>query len=128
MVDPFAAIITFMSTPAVTAVVSDRIWPGPDLPNGYTPDAGPAILFVVRGGGFDYTRRILKPSLYVRMYGTDDETCIDLWRVCCDAWMDRGDGVTRCKPDSTAMPRLLRMQDTQWLFALSGWTFHIKNY
>ena len=128
MVDPFAAIITFMSTPDVAAIVANRVWPGPDLPEGYTPDAGPAILFVVRGGGFDYTRRILNPSLYVRMYGKDDATCIDLWRVCCEAWMDRGNGVTRIRPDSTAMPRLLRTQETQWLFALSGWTFYIKNY
>jgi len=128
MVDPIAAIITAMSTPTVTALVSNRVWVGPDLPQGYTPDTGPAILCVIRGGGFDYTRTILSPSLYVQLYGTDEGVCIDLWRTCCDAWMDRGNGVTRLRPDSSAMPRLLRTQTTLWLFALSGWTAHIKNY
>lgn len=82
MVDPIAAIITAMSKPAVTALVGNRVWVGPDLPQGYTPDTGPAILFVIRGGGFDYTRTILSPSLYVQLYGVNEGVCIDLWRTC----------------------------------------------
>jgi hypothetical protein len=62
------------------------------------------------------------------MYGADEGACIDLWRTCADAWMDKGNGIVRATPDNQAMPRTLREQETLWLFALSGWTFRIKNH
>jgi hypothetical protein len=127
MVDLNAAIQTFMRRPAVVAFTDTRIWPGTTPPAGYTPAAGPAVCFAIRGGPMDATGRIALCSTVVRYYAASEEQSTDTWRASMDAWHDQKDGTVSAQLD--VLPQSLTDPSTRgWLFTFAIWTFRVKNH
>lgn len=127
MIDIFQAVLDAVSQPEVTALTGDRIWEGPDLPEGYSPLEGPAIVFVLRTGPIEYHRRLVRPSYFVRMYGASESECSNLWRRCVDVWPSVRNGQSRIQLDrSNGVLRIDREPTTGWRFAVSTWNFSIR--
>jgi hypothetical protein len=127
MVDLNAAIQTFMARPAVVAFTGPRIWPGKTPIPGYTPAAGPAVVFAIRGGPMDKTGRIALCSTVVRYYGDTEEQRNDTWRASMDAWHDKKDGTVSAQLD--VLPQELTEPTTRgWVFLFAIWTFRVKNH
>lgn len=127
MVDLNAAIQTFLARPAVVAFTANRIWPGKTPPPGYTPAAGPAVVYAIRGGPMDATGRIALCSTVVRYYAETEEERTDTWRASMDAWHDQQDGTVSAQLD--VLPQEITEPTTRgWVFTFAIWTFRVKNH
>ena len=90
MVDTGQVLRSFLLTdPTLTALVGSRIYYGADLPAGYTPGDGPAVLFNTRGGAVAYHNRTLQPSCQYRCFASDIPTAWQVDRALYGALHDR---------------------------------------
>lgn len=90
MVDTGQVLRSFLLTdPTLTALVGSRIYYGADLPAGYTPADGPAILFNTRGGSVAYHNQTLQPSCQYRCFASEAPTAWLVDRALYGALHDR---------------------------------------
>jgi hypothetical protein len=99
------------------AGVGTRVYASTELPAGYKPSDGAAVLVMLRGGGVDYSGKLAQPVVQVECYGIDfiaaqkaSAAVFDLLnakRVC--------GGFSRVETYPTA----LNDQQTEWPFYLS---------
>lgn len=112
-----------LTNAALVALVGDRIYAGVDLPEGYTPADGPAILFNARGGTDEYHRVTTKPSVQYRCYAATPILCMTVDRALYRALQDQCGAGVRTSIRQT-YPQLLKEPETsptQWNFILSGY-------
>jgi hypothetical protein len=119
MIDPSAEVLEFLTgQPAMVVLTGDRMYADTDLPRGYKPADGQALLLATRGGRPDYSSLVLYPSFQFRSYGPDFEACWELDQTLFDVLNDKGN----CKIKFArleAIGRPLREPDTGWPFVLT---------
>lgn len=127
MIDTLATLRTYLiDQPALYALTAERIFASTTPPPGYKPSDGPAVLFNVRGGGQDYSSKVLNPSLQFRCYGLNQSLAIQTDRALYDALNDRACGnikITRLETPG----QLLTEPDTGWWFVLSFYRSFLNN-
>ena len=90
MIDAHKVIADYLlADDALKVLVGDRIYPGSDLPEGYKPADGPAVLFGARGGGPAYHGATLQPSVQYRSYALSEEQAAEVDRALYDALHDQ---------------------------------------
>lgn len=113
----------------LATLVGTRIFAGVDLPAGYTPDSGPAILFSARGGpGTDESGLVLWPSYQFRSYGSTEAIAAAVDRALFDAFnYAQAAGILAARLD--VYPQLLRERGPEpgWPFALSFYQVMLTN-
>lgn len=110
-----------VADPGLIPLVGQRVYASTDLPTGYTPDDGPAILFAVRGGrGPDESGLVLWPSYQFRCYASTEALAREVDHAVFRALsFTRSDRIKMARLD--VFPQLLRQQDPEpaWPFVLS---------
>lgn len=114
-----------MAIPSLTAVVAQRIYASVNLPAGYQPSQGPAIVFTTSGGAPDYAP-LLRPTLMFRCYGVDEATARRADRALFDAFHGYMGGAVATVVNDV-LGQLLAEPDTQWRFVLSYYRALIFN-
>lgn len=104
--------------PALVMLTGQRIYAGVDLPAGYTPDAGPAVLFSPRGGGQDFSSAVLNPSYQFRSYAATEKLARQTDQELYSALNDKKTGVIKMIRMET-YPQLLAEPTTGWPFLLT---------
>jgi hypothetical protein len=134
MVDIDATIRAHLaSLPALQAAFSGpgpgiRIFASRNLPAGYSPEKGPALLFSMRGGGQDFSSKLHVSSVQFRAYGADELTARSADRALYDAINDtQARGIAYIRLDDGTLPVLLNEPETGWPYMLSYYRFHIHN-
>lgn len=105
----------------VYGFTGERIFASTDLPTGYTPDAGAAVLFSARGGqGPDESGLILWPSYQFRSYAATEAQAREVDHAVFRALnFRRSERIKMARLD--VYPQVLRQQEPEpaWPFVLS---------
>ncbi len=89
MVDAEAEVRSYLRDRGeLVELVGRRIYADVDLPKKYRPEDGPAVLFSVRGGGVDYSSKILQPSMNFRCYGENATVARNVYMALFDVLQD----------------------------------------
>lgn len=127
MRDTAATIRAHLATnTALTALVGTRIYAGTSLPAGYTPDAGPAVLFGNRGGADTYSGASLTPSVQFRCYGASDAVVRQVDRAVYDALVDQPGQYIRTARLET-IGQLMNDPETGWPYMWSAYRVWVVN-
>lgn len=127
MVDAEKVIRDFLLlNAALVALVDDRIYAGVDLPPGYKPGDGPAVLFAVRGGADSYHSGTFWPSCQYSCYAATEREAREVYRALYDALNDQA-GVNINQSRLETPGQILRDQDTDWPFVLTAFRHWIRN-
>lgn len=127
MIDCDAAVRAFLAAkPALFVLTGTRIYASMDLPAGYTPDSGAALLFSARGGGQDYSSKVLSPSYTFRCYAATEAAARALSQTLYDALNDRAGGKLKYARLEN-IPTLLSEPSTGWPFMLAFYRILIGN-
>jgi len=140
--DALATVRTYLATIAgITAITGTgkRLVAGPNLPAGYKPQDGSALLFNVRSGSQDYTSGMLNPSIQFRSYGGFDEgervmqgnaAAWALDQALYDGVNDKtyeAGNIAFFRLEDGTFPVLLNEPGTDWPYVLSFYRVHIRN-
>jgi len=110
----------------ILALTSTRVYASPYLPPGYQPSDGSALLLSLRGGGQDYSSRVLEASLYVRSYAATATAARTLDRAVYDAFNDvRSSTIKWARLETPG--QLLQEPETGWVFVLSAYRVLVAN-
>jgi len=116
-----------LASSTVVSYVGSRVYAGEQLPVGYKPADGPAILFNVRGGGMAYHNLTEDPSIQYRIYG---ETLNDIW----DTYNALKDYLTDAHGVYVASGRIETMgqqlvepETDRWIYILCGFRHHVRD-
>lgn len=127
MIDPDLILRRFLLTRApLTALTGSRLFADSHLPSGYRPSDGPALCLAVRGGGIDYTSRVLSPSFQLEAYAATPA----LSRRLAAVLVDQLDGAATHLILAAALettPVLLRDPVTGWDYVLSFYQLTLLN-
>jgi hypothetical protein len=116
------------SVSAITALVGTRIYASQNLPAGYKVSIGPAILLAPRGGGQDYSSKVLTPSVQFRCYAATETLARQVSSALYAALNDHaGGGFKYARLDEGTYPTLLSEPDTNWPYMLSFYQFSMAN-
>jgi hypothetical protein len=111
---------------ALAAVVGDRIYADSSLPSGYKPSQGAAILLAVRGGGQDYTSKVLRASIQFRCYGADAPKARACDRALYAALNDKhGPGIKQARLET--LGQLVSEPSTGWRYVVSFYQVRLTN-
>ena len=126
MTDIEATVRAYLATVSgITTLTGTRIYSAVDLPAGYDPGDGSALLFVARGGGVDYSSHVLAASMQFRAYGASPAAARALDQALFDGFNDVKDGSilwTRLEQPG----QLLADPETEWDYVLSYWRVLVR--
>ena len=71
LINAESVLIDFLRTKPIWAELAGRIHAGPELPKGYQPKQGAAILLSVRSMAHDYTRAVARTVMQFTIYAID---------------------------------------------------------
>lgn len=127
MIDTPATIRTFLSEQAaLTALTGERIWAEMNVPPpGYKPTDGGALTFRIRGGGPDYSRSVLNPSVQFKCYGNGIEGAQAVYRALYEV-MDNGAGLNIKSTLIDILGQSQADQETGWPFVLTFGSFWLN--
>lgn len=127
MIDSDAVVVAVLSHDANLAhLAGTRIYASADLPPGYTPEQGPAILLSARGGVQDFSSKVLTPSYQFRLYAATEAQARAMSDALYHALNDES-GATFKWARLETLPVLLRDDVTGWPYALAFYQFWIGN-
>ena len=122
----FRAHLTSLS--GVTAVFGQRFFSGRYLPSGYSPSQGPAALFMVRGGGQDYSSHLFSPSIQVRVYADTESNARHAAQTLYDGINDtQARLIPYARLEDGTMPTLLSEPGSDWPYILMFFKVNIHN-
>ncbi len=129
MIDIHAKIRAYLaSLPGVTAAFGGRIYASRTLPAGYKPEQGPACLFAIRGGGQDFSSKLLTPSVQFRIYAVTEAEVIKATTALYDAINDtQSRGICYARLEDGTLPQMLSEPVMEWPYMLMYIKFHIQN-
>lgn len=114
------------SVTAVTTLVSIRIYASQNLPPGYSVSNGPAILFGPRGGGQDYSSKMLTPSMQFRCYAATEKLARQVSNALYDALNDHsGSGIKYSRMEEGTYPTLLTEPEINWPYVISYFKIYV---
>ena len=127
MTDVEAVVREYLASAAgLTAYTGERIYASRNLPAGYKPTDGPAVVFGIRGGGQDYTSHVLMPALQFRCYGATQTLARATDRALHSALNEMsGRGIKWARMEG--LGQLLTEPETLWWFVLSFWDVWLGN-
>jgi hypothetical protein len=111
---------------SLTAVATGGIYASPDLPPGYTPANGPALLFGIRGGSLDYSAKTLTPSFQFRSFAATRAAAQQLDAALHEALEGAQWGRIKSAFRETP-PQAVRDPETGWVYVLSFFRAFIGN-
>ena len=127
MTDIEAVVRAYLATVAgITALTGARIYAGVDLPAGYTPSAGSALIFSIRGGGQDFSSHVLAPSMQFRAYGATEAAARALDQALYAGLNDVKAGSinwARCE----VLGQIVREPETGWAYVISFYRVLMTN-
>ncbi|MCB0106906.1 MAG: hypothetical protein KDE53_13385 [Caldilineaceae bacterium] len=124
MIDHLATLRTYLAAqPALTTLVSSRIYAGRTYPpKGYTPGQR-AICFNSRGGQVAYHAQTLRDSIQFKCYGADEVDAMTVYRALVDVLHDAsGVDIRHAELEISGYP--LQEPETDWHFVLTYFTVH----
>lgn len=129
MVDIESAVRFFLSTlPDLTQIFGTRIFTGRNLPAGYKPGNGAALLLMVRGGDQDFSSRVLMPSIQFRIYAETEKEARQASQALYKGINDQKNRqIIFSRMESGTLPVLLSEPGTDWPYVLTFFKFHIQN-
>jgi hypothetical protein len=129
MIDTESVVRAWLASIAgVTAKFGTRVYAGRYLPAGYLPSQGPGLLFAVRGGGQDYSSKVLNPSMQFRIYAETEGEARKAAQALYDAINDQqARQVCYARMEAGTMPTLLSEPGTDWPYILMYFKFQIQN-
>jgi len=125
MIDIEATVRDYLMTTRLVDLTGQRVYAHPTLPANYTPSAGPAVLFTVRGGHQDYSSHLITASLQFQCYALTAALAREVDRKLFDVLND----ATEAAILSARMEQpgqLLQDQEVSWFFVLSYYTVIVK--
>lgn len=114
-----------LSQPAITALTGQRIFASNELPTGYKPSDGIAMMFGNRSGGHNDSFTIMRIGVQFRVFGATWPQIIAADSVLYDTLNNNKRFVMA---QQEAPGQQLTTQDTLWLFMWSGWTIQFRNF
>jgi len=129
MIDIEANIRALLSTlPKITAVFGARVYAARSLPPGYRPEAGPGLLFTIRGGGQEFHSQFYRPSIQCRVYAANEAQARNASGKLYDALNDtQARGFAWIRMEDGTLPVLLNEPATGWPYVLSFFSFQVQN-
>jgi len=117
--DETQAVLDFLQAQAaVVTLVSTRLWADVEQPEkGYTPNAGPAICFKVRGGVDLDPGVLLDPSFQFKIYGKSEAIARSAARTLHDNFEEKANKDILAVRRET-LPVTLQETETDWIYAL----------
>jgi hypothetical protein len=122
---------------SLTSVVGQRIYASRELPPEYHPDPsendpektdkGPGILFWIRGGPRDYTRRIQECDVWFECYALDEITAQTLAEITLFDILDCKKGQYILFAHQDIEPQITRSPDTDWNMSVVPYTIRVRN-
>jgi len=127
MTDTDTVLRAYLATrAALTDLVGARLYASAELPAGYNVSQGPALLFSTRGGGQEYSSRVLDPSYQFRAYAATEMLASEVNRALFDVLNDaKAPGILSARLES--FPALLTEPETGWKFFLSFYRLMMTN-
>lgn len=127
MLDAPAVIRTYLAGQSgLTALCADRIWAEAVVPPpGYLPTDGGALTFRIRGGGADYSRAVINPSVQFKCYGDGLEGAQAVYRALYEA-LDGGVGISIKATAIDILGQSQTDEDTGWPFVLTFGSFWLN--
>jgi len=117
-----------ISLAEITAAFGKRVYSGRYLPSKYTPDLGAAVLFMMRGGGQDYSSKVLQPSVQFRIYGSTEGVARKASQALYDGINDQqARQICYARMEEGTIPVLLTEPGSDWPYVLMYFKFHIQN-
>jgi len=129
MVDVESVIRTYLvGISKITAVFGSRIYAGRNLPAGYEPRIGPAVLLAVRGGTMDYSSKVLEPSVQMRIYAETEAKARESSGKIFDGINEtRSRQIIYARMEDGTIPVLMNEPVSNWPYMLAYYKFHIGN-
>lgn len=126
MVDWRKKLRTYLLTQApLVALTGQRIYASDQLPTGYKPSDGVAILIGMRSGGMDYSSQILRIATQFRIYGATQAQIITADSTLFDVLNDAQAVLLSARLDVPGQQ--LTHPDTLWNFMLTFYQLHFQN-
>lgn len=126
MVDWRKKLRTYLLAQApLVALTGQRIFASDQLPAGYKPGDGAAILIGMRGGGMDYSSQILKISAQFRIYAPTQSQIIMVDSTLFDVLNDAQSVLLSARLDVPGQQ--LTHPDTLWNFMLTFYQLRFQN-
>jgi hypothetical protein len=123
MTDLEAVLYTYLaSVTALTATLGTFeggacLYASNDLPEGYTPDHGPAILFKVRGGEQSFSSKQLAPSVQFQCFASTESKARTVAYALFDAVNDhQAAGIKWCRVE--VLPQIVVEPSVGWPYGL----------
>lgn len=128
MIDAEATLTAYLLQQAgLTALVGQNLWAATDPPKSYPgPAVSPALVFVARGGGVDYSDAILARSFQFRAIGQTEAAARQLDQALYTA-LHGGKSYEIKHAEMQQAGNLLIDPDTDWPFVLSAYTVLFSN-
>lgn len=112
----------------VRAVFGSRIYAGVNLPAGYKPQDGVALLLAMRGGSQDFSSKLFSVSIQVRVYAESEAQARQAAKHLYDELNDsKARRVCYARMESGTMPVLLLEPETNWPYVLMFFRIFIQN-
>lgn len=131
MIDIEASVRALLAgNAAVTTLAGDRILAAPQPFRDYSVEAGPLVLFGVRGGQTDYSKKLLRPSIQFRCYASTEAMARRLDRAVYDSLNrlpEAGCGGAVASAAVESFGSLLHEPETEWPYVLSFWRLLMFN-
>jgi hypothetical protein len=129
MVDVEAVIRAYLAGLAkISAVFGSRVYAGKNLPAGYDPSKGAAVLLAVRGGTMDYSSKVMEPSVQMRVYAETEAKAREASRKLFDGINDsKTRNVMYVRMEEGTMPILMTEPVTNWPYILVHYKFFVGN-
>jgi hypothetical protein len=129
MIDTESVLRAHLATLAeVTAQFGPRIYAGRYLPSGYKPTQGPALLFMTRGGGQDYSSKLMEPSVQFRVYAATEANCRHAAQALYDGLNDQqARQISYSRMEDGTIPTLLAEPGSDWPYILMYFKMHMQN-
>jgi hypothetical protein len=126
MVDPLAEVRAFVAAYA-SSTFGVRVYAGANLPTGYTPKRGAALLLTVRGGEQDYSSQVWRVSVQARCYAETDAQAMAASTALYEAINDaQGGRVMFSRMEDGTLPTPLTEPGPGWPYVLSFYQMHLR--
>lgn len=114
-----------LAQPAITALTEQRIFASNELPTGYKPSDGIAMMFSNRSGGHNDSFTVMRIGVQFRIFGATWPQIIAADSILYDTLNNNSRFLMA---QQEAPGQQLTTQETLWLFMWSAYTIQFRNF